>query len=327
MIAYERFKNALTRGVLKPLYLFSGEERYFKERLFGEIKKYLGSNHEFNYEELDGQEVLPEEVVAKAETVSFFGQRFIVVKNCRFFSGKHDEEPLLNYLKNPAPQAVVIFSTELPIDKKKKIYQEFLKNGEEIEFSRLDEKEVQELIKTWADRAGFNLEREALIVLAQSYGQNLVELEKEFKKLVLYKLSEKTITLKDVLEVSGQDQEISVFYLVEELLSGKINRPKLKERLTNQEEAVKFTGLVAKNLRQIYTVKVLQQKGKTLQEIAKITGIPEWLVKKTLRSAVHLSQEKLKKGITALADLDVKIKSGERELTGLFERFFLLMKK
>ncbi|GAV22032.1 DNA polymerase III subunit delta [Carboxydothermus pertinax] len=327
MLAYERFKNALSRGVLKPLYLFSGEERYFKERLFGEIKEYLGNNRDFNYEELDGQEILTEDIVAKAETVSFFGQKFLIVKNCRFFSGKSEDELLINYFQNPSLQAIIIFSTEHPVDKKKKVYQELLKVGEELEFAPLKEEEVQEIITNWALTEGFTIEKEAVLVLAQSFGRSLIELKGEFNKLILYKLLEKKITLQDVLEVCGQDKEISVFYLVEELLSGKINRRKLKEQLLNQEEAIKFTGLIAKNLRQIYSVKYLQQKGKPFTEIAKTLGIPEWLVKKSLRTMSPLTLDQLKTRLLGLVELDEKIKTGEKDFPGLFEKYFLVWKK
>jgi len=323
IMAYERFKNALERGVLKPLYLFSGEERYFKEKIFKEIKNHLGGNGDFSYEEVDGQAVSEEELIARAETVAFWGQRFIIVKNCRFFAGKNDDDLLLNYFHNPSGQTVVIFSTEMVVDKRKKIYKEFLKVGEELEFNSLKEEEVQAVINAWAKKRGFKIEKEAVLVLAQSFGQSLLELKEEFNKLTLYKLNEKEITLQDVLAVCGQDKEISVFYLVEELLAGKINRKKLKEQLINQEEAIKFTGLIAKNLRQIYSIKYLEKKRQTPIQIAQALSLPEWLVQKTLRTMKVLNLEKLRTMLLGLVELDEKIKTGERDLAGLFEKYFL----
>jgi len=323
LTTYERFKNALRRGVLKPLYLFSGEEKYFKEKIFREIKDYLGSNGDFNYEEIDGLEINPEELISRAEMASFWGQRFLIVKNCRFFSGKDEDNDLLNYFNNPSPQAVVIFSTEQAVDRKKKIYKEFLKAGEEVEFSSLKEADLKVILYSWAEKKGIRIEEEAAYVLIQSFGQSLLELKKEFTKLMLYKLKEKVITLEDVLEVSGQHKDISVFYLVEELLAGKINRKKLKEQLTNSEEAIKFTGLIAKNLRQIYSIKYLDEKHQVPGIIAKSLNVPEWLVKKTLRTTKDLKLEKLKTMLISLVEVDEKIKTGERDLAGLFEKYFL----
>ena len=98
----------------------------------------------------------------------------------------------------------------------------------------------------------------------------------------------------------------------------------LYTRLSRKEkDSVNIIASVAGGIRNLYCVKVLNEKRLSQQEISNILGIKPYAVSIALNNCNNYSSKKLLHLLDTLADIDYKTKSGNGRGNALFEMFLL----
>ena len=93
--------------------------------------------------------------------------------------------------------------------------------------------------------------------------------------------------------------------------------------MTLNEEPVKLIVLVANSMRLIYQVKLLDRKGYTDQEIAKMLSVNPFRLKYVRKEGKFFELDELLSCLNQLSKLDVKIKTGKIDKKLGLELFML----
>ena len=96
-----------------------------------------------------------------------------------------------------------------------------------------------------------------------------------------------------------------------------------KDLMTINEEPVKLIVLVANSMRLIYQVKLLDRKGYTDQEIAKMLAVNPFRLKYVRKEGQFFQIDELLRCLNELSLLDVKIKTGQIDKKLGLELFML----
>ena len=339
--------NSIKRGVISPVYLFYGEETYLQEQAVNHFKNFCAGDGDsgLNYDLVDGETVSPADIVARAETVPFFAEkRLVVVKNPVFFksakrikgeppkeekkvkaSGR--EMPLLNYLKDPPTSTCLIFTTNEPVDRRKRFFKAIKKNGRAVDFTFLNRKDLTRWLNQRARKAGKKFAAGASEALLDVAGPSLQRLVVELEKLFNYTAGQEVITPKDVHELCPPRPEENIFAIVDavgnrrcgEALTG------IKEMLAAKEPPFKLLAMVSRQFRLLLQVYDLLERGYPPGEIRTRLNMHPYVCRKIAGQCRNFNRARLIGAVESLSELDVAVKTGRQEFYPALEAFLLKM--
>lgn len=214
----ERFLGEVKQRKLKPLYVFVGDEVFFREQCRAAILRDLVPEdlREFSVHEIDLGESSVAEVFDRAQTPSLMAPfQVFFVRNLKnlYGRGSHDEEfaAIEAYAKNPNPDAVVIFIADhisIPADARRmeltdrdryeRIRETLGEVATIVEFARVDESEAVRWVHERAAADAVRVEPDAARELVDALGGDLMLVANELEKLFLYAGEKKRVTLGDV---------------------------------------------------------------------------------------------------------------------------------
>ena len=310
-------------------YLFYGLETFLVEK---EVKKIIkqANVEELGISKYDLEETLLDDILEDASMISLFDEKkVILVENAYVFTRKvvknplnHDLQKLTDYLNNPNPTTILIFTIEYEkIDSVKKITKAIKKNGIVKEFNKTGQ--LQNIVK---DMLGeYKMSFQDLSFFIDRVGNNLLIIEQELEKIKNYKLDNYSITRDDIIQLTHKNIDIDIFALIESIVSK--NKEKAmeiyNEMIKRNEEPIKIIVMLANQFRIIYQAKELYKMGYTGDNIASQLGIHPYRIKLALASANKYSSEVLLQAIDQLAELDINIKSGKCDKNLALELFIL----
>ena len=149
----------------------------------------------------------------------------------------------------------------------------------------------------------------------------------ELDKIKNYKYNDddKNVTIEDINNIVVRDYNDDIFDLVNAIIKKNKNRAfELYYRLMQKEkDSVNIIGSIASSIRNLYSVKVLNEKRYKQNDISEILGIKPYAVSIALENCNNYSSKKLLHLLDTLADIDYKTKSGNGDSNILFEMFLL----
>ena len=307
-------------------YLLYGLERFLIEK---EIKNIINKHkiEEINISKYDLEVNSIKEILDDATTVSLFSSnKLIIVENSFIFSRttkKIDNVELLeNYLKQDNNDVIIIFiNPNEKLDSVKKIVKSIKEKGKILEFNPM--KNINSTVKTMFD--DYKLENGIIELLINRVGNNLDLIYQEVEKLKIYKIEEKYITKEDILNLTTEIIDIDIFKFVDDI----INKNKkeaiktYKELLKLNEEPIKIIALIASKFRLMYQACTLTKKGYTEDQISEILDTHKYPVHLAIVAGYKYNPKILLKYLNDLADLDIGIKTGEKDKELALELFIL----
>lgn len=300
---------------IAPFYLFYGPGEFRMERVLATLRTLIVPEavRDFNLEVLYGDESQPEEILHRARSLPFLGQRrLIILRRTESFT-EGQLERFLPYLENPSPSTCLIFLSA-KANFKTTFYKKFRAQGVAVLFDELKGNEVVPWIKrTASEDLGMTLAREACAYLHAVVGTRPRELYSELEKLRL-RYGEK-VSVDQVRESVTHSRVYTVFELMD-AVSMKDCRSSLrilKRYLEEEDPREAPLGLISMLNRQ--TRLLWQAKGALLkrggaQEVQKKTGLPGFLAKKLVEQASRWTEKDLQAALERLQRSDDLIKSG-----------------
>jgi len=307
-------------------YLLYGTERFLIDK---EIKNIINKYkiEDINISKYDLEFNSIKEILDDANTVSLFSSnKLIIVENSFIFSRttkKIDNiEKIEEYLKQKNEDIIIIFiNPNEKLDSVKKIVKLIKEKGVIKEFNPL--KNINSTVKTMFD--DYKLENGNVELLINRVGNNLDLLYQEIEKLKIYKIDDKIINKEDILNLTTEIIDIDIFKFVDDI----INKNKkeaiktYKELLKLNEEPIKIIVLIASKFRLMYQSSVLAKKGYTEDQISEILGVHKYPVHLAIIAGYKYNPKILLKYLNDLADLDIGIKTGEKDKELALELFIL----
>ena len=314
-------------------YLVYGEDKYLIKTNIKKIMKFHNIDEslvvKYNMEE----ETI-ENLVNELDTYDMFCDKKIVIcDNAMFLSsetkkGTYNTDLLIKYLNNYNPNSILIITLNDTIDERKKITKEIKKICKVINCNKLNNYELSNYIKDRLNKLGYKINNNDIDLIIKYVGDDLLNINNELSKLILYKMNNKDITTEDINNVISKNIHNNIFDLVDCVVSN--DKPKIFEIYEDlmhysNEDATKIIVMLSNQFRLILQCKLLNEEGLRESEIAKKLAVHPYRVKLAIQKGKNLNYDLLKKYLLDLSNLDIDIKSGKTNKNIGLELFFLNM--
>lgn len=313
-MSYGELIAKIEKGILAPLYLFYGGETFLIDDAVERIisKAIEPSNRDFNLEIVKGGETTYQEVVNKAQTLPFIGERRVVIVKDIDEIKAQGVERLLEYCSNPSPSACLVL-TAAEIDKRSKLYNTLSKKGIVVEFCNVNEKYAGFWITKKVKESGYRMGDDAKEYLLEVVGSRLQRLNMELEKIFTFKNNDRDITTDDIRLLVEDTKVEAIFTFTDSIGSKDIDGAlKLLSKILNQGEMpVKIIGMIARQLRLILLTKTYREKGIPLSELPSKAGFAPFLLKGYLGQAEKYNAIELKESFFKIQEADIRLKSSD----------------
>ncbi len=293
------------------IYLISNESYRL---IMKEVKKIVKDNHYvlFNLNKSSIKEVL--------EEANYFSldneKKYLVVTNADIFgSDKISDEItdlLIKYIANPNPNTILIFTTQKPLDMRKKIVKELKSNYQVINTPKMDKKTLNNLLTKYVRDNEFDIDWETVSYIINNSYDNLDIMLNEVDKIILYYNFPCKIKLSDVEKIVGVELDSNNFHFVSAVVDKKLDEAiKILNGLkVYKVDSTALVALLAREYRLMFYVKRLYSDGGSIEAICSILNLVDWQVNKLYNNGLHYSESELLKNLNDLCDIDMNIKKG-----------------
>jgi len=275
----DRFLQELESRKLRPVYVFVGDEAFFRKRCRDAILEHLVAPdaREFSVFEFDLSETPLPEVLDHAQTPSLMApfQVFFVrgVKNL-FGRGSNEEKikAIEEYCKNPNPGALLVFVADhisIPADARKmemtdkdryqKIREDLGPFCGIVELARVEEGEAVRWIGEYCVTRGVKIDADGARELVDALGGDMMMVSNELEKLILYVGEKKRIALGDVETMVLAAKQRSLYELTDAISSkDRVRALEVLDALLStgegEEAAIGHLYMLAKTFRQMLVI-------------------------------------------------------------------------
>lgn len=270
------------------------------------------------------------DIVNEASTIGMFSlNKFIVINIDSYFKDKKDipginllEEYFDNYNSN---SYLIFICNSDTIDSRKKIVNLIKKNGI-VKKIEANDSYITDYINSYLKDNGYSINNSDVIYFINRVGSNINNITNELDKLMLYKINDKIITRSDIDLLTVENIDDSIYELVNAILKND-NKKAIKlyyNFINNGMDVNQMIAIVGSQIRLLYQVKRLYNKGKSNEEIANILEFKSvYRVKYLLSDSYYYSEEDLLKYLSKLSTIDEAIKSSNQDGNMLFELFII----
>lgn len=292
------------------VYLLIGSERYLKEKAINDLRLSLLDklSGELDYKVLYGLDTSADEILALVSTIPFFSsKRLVIVKDFERLS-KEDTARLVSYIKNPNQYTCLIIDAKdgdmLKDDPSLARYIRVLR------FSDPTETEVSSWISRFVASRDRVIEEEAIEILKELKGRDLLNLSQELEKLITYTGTRKKITVSDVESLVGKSVMASAFDIAH--ASAQMDTAKaiaiVYELVSYGKKPYEIIGLLAWHFKTLLRIKVLLSAGRTEYAIAQDLKVPRKKIPAFLTQSALYSEEDIGSRLEILLEADLGIK-------------------
>lgn len=311
----ERIKESITKGKVPPLYLWYGEDRFLIQEGLKVLKSFVcitdpsGSGIEV----VNANEMTPEEIVERANTMSFFANRLVIVEEVSYFKDGQtaDLEPFLNYFASPNLSTCLLFVAE-SVHKGRKFYKALDRAGEILEFS--PPKRMPEWL-AWVQSElkvrGKSMDTQVASFFIEWAGHQTGILSQELDKLVIFIGDRQRITVEDIKEITTHTLEASIFDLLDAMaIRSSAKALETLDEVLRKEHPLKVLTLMVRQVRLLLGCIALRERGRNVSEAPSALGISPFEGQKVWHQSAKLSNAKLVKALKECLKTDLAMKSG-----------------
>ena len=278
------FKNSLKEGAA-PIYLFDGEEEYFKERGEEMLKERFLGEPSLNYSAFHGEALKGAaltSLVAAAQSFPFMSEKRIVKVTDFYPTEKEYETYLKGYFENPSADTILlIVNSSRP---KGKFDLKKMPNVTYVDCGKADEETVLRWIYTQFRRAGVRADTDCCERVMHYCLGDMSRIAGETEKLIAYAGKGGAVSPEDVDAVVYKDAEYKTYEMTGAFGAGNYAKFLSVQRELMEkgaDEGAVLNALCA-YLRSLLEILLLK---KSDAETARALGMNEYAVKMSRRQA------------------------------------------
>ncbi|MHB8063348.1 MAG: DNA polymerase III subunit delta [Ruminiclostridium sp.] len=324
-MSLEILKKQIKEDKLQNVYLFYGAEDYLIKYYINTITKLIvnDENSELNYIAFDGKTDV-DTIIANCETMPMFSdKKLVIIKNSGLFKSKKSDSPdsgldkkstkdkFSEYLENiPSYTCLILVETEL--DKRLKLVNAIKKHGLIVE---LDFQKPADLVK-WVIKVfrsyNKNIEQMPASYLVENSEYSMTELLNEIEKIVNFVGDKTQINITDIESVCNKSIKSRIFDLTDAVSEGNISKAfiLLNDMAALKEPMQKVLFMIIRQIRMVYRIKLLRQKGMRDDLVSKQLGLTPFVASKVMSISRNLDINVLEKAMYYSLELDEAIKTG-----------------
>jgi DNA polymerase III subunit delta len=328
-MVHDLLERQFKKNTVPPVYLWYGEEEFLIRRELTRLEGWLEQREDLSAKiTVDAADTPLAEVLTQARSPQLWGGRqLIIVWQAERY--KSDELAALEkYLQAPARQTILLLMA--PGLKHKdvqahQVWRQLLEQEAALGFPRLREGDLPGWLQQEAKRQGKMLAPGAARQIVEAAGQNLLELDQELEKLILFTGAEITITAAHSAKLSSHSRSHTIFELVEALGQSKPDKAlKVLARLLELgEHPSKIVVMLARQIRLLMRTREGLKKNLHGRELAKELGVAEFIAKKLIEQARGFRLARLRSQLIRLHEADQQIKTGMAVPRLLLEKVIL----
>ena len=278
------FKNSLKEGAA-PIYLFDGEEEYFKERGEEMLKERFLGEPSLNYSAFHGETLKGaalSSLVAAAQSFPFMSEKRIVKVTDFYPTEKEYETYLKGYFENPSADTILlIVNSSRP---KGKFDLKKMPNVTYVDCGKADEETVLRWIYTQFRRAGVRADTDCCERVMHYCLGDMSRIAGETEKLIAYAGQGGAVSPEDVDAVVYKDAEYKTYEMTGAFGAGNYAKflsvqRELMEKGADEGAVLNALCAYLRNLLEILLLK------KSDAETARALGMNEYAVKMSRRQA------------------------------------------
>lgn len=307
------------------VYFFYGDEDFLIDSEIESMKSRLNKDFiSMSYQTFDNLEYSNLISVLRTPPMMFGDSLYVISADKYFLSQKkffEDDElsDIEDALDNNPEALNIVFTVKLPrnegkkLDTRRKLYKILSKyNSEEFQtYKTYKTAEISDWLRRRAHKKDLVLKDEAVNLLIEQLGNDLRKFDIELDKLKLMAYPEKTVTGKMVEDITVSNQDL--FNITELIMKNKKDEALLEfNRLTDKKHPLEILAAIQTMLRKWIVLKLKAPSLSNL-ELARETGMHEFVVKQTLQKLKSISTSELVKLKQNLYEAECKIKSGEAQ--------------
>jgi len=310
----ERIKEGVARGKISPVYLWYGEHFLIQEAL--QVLKsfyFMTDPSGSGIELLSAKEVSPSLIVERANTMSFFANRLVVVTEVTYFQDGQtaDLEPFLDYFTNPNLSTCLLFIAE-SVHRGRKFYKALDKTGEIVEFCA--PKRTQDWL-AWVQSElkirGKSMDSQVASLFIEWAGHHIGVLSQELDKLVIFSGDRHKITEEDIKAITTRTIEASIFDLLDAVAGrSTVKAIQTLQKVLREEHPLKVLALLVRQVRLLLGCNALRNRGGNVAEAPSALGISPYEAQKVWQQSLKLSNEQLSTALFECLNTDLALKTG-----------------
>ncbi len=196
----------------RPVYLFSGQETYFIDRIADYVQNELlpAEEREFNLEVVYSQDVTMRQIIDFARMTPMMGSRRVVLVKEAQQIKKWDDA--LHYFKQPASHTLLLFFYKHGTpDLRKTCFAQLKASNALFDFPRLYENELFEWINHFVKDKQLTISQQAALMLIECIGSDLYRLSTALERIAMIVPSGGKIDNKIVEKTTGISRNYNIF--------------------------------------------------------------------------------------------------------------------
>jgi DNA polymerase-3 subunit delta len=347
----DRFVSEVEARKLRPVYVFVGDEVFFRKRCRKAILKHLvpAELRDFSVFEFDLSETDLAEILDRARTPSLmapFQVFFIRGVKSLFGRGSNDDKlaAIEAYCKSPNPDAVLIFVADhisIPADVRrmdmtaKERYQRIRETLGEycaiVELARVEEGEAVRWIGEYCSTREVKIDADAARELVDALGGDMMMVSNELEKLILYVGEKKRVTLGDVETMVLAAKQRSLYELTDAISAkDRVRALQMLDAVLSSgdgdEAAIGHIYMLAKTFRQMLVILERNVRDQRMLWAALWQGfrVPPFAADDIIKQARrYKSKRELTRAIRLVAKTDLALRSNPPTKRLVLEKLIL----
>lgn len=327
---YWELEDRLRKKEIAPVYFFSGEENFLKEEALKQIKQIVllprgntGAN--FNYDLFYADDCDLQVLFRQADTLPLFApKRLIVLKRVEKLSSG-ELLALSKYIENPFPATCLVLVASGRVNLKEDVFAQISQKCLSVVFWKLFDNQIPGWIIRRVNREGKRITHQAAEYLQQKVGSNLGQLNSEIEKITVYLKDQQQIGIGDIQSSTGELKANTVFDLERAIY--RRDPPEtikiLNNLIASGEKGEKISFRIIKSFEKLLAGNLLQQAGKSSDEIMQILGIKVFFNRDFPLWLRNFQTEELIEKSKLVAETDFQIKTGKAKIPLALELLLL----
>lgn len=319
--AYLKLKKDLSAGTLGRLYVLHGEEAYLRDYYLGRMREQLVGEGmtEFNLHTIDGKEFTVDLLEQTVDCLPMMSERTMVLVNDYDLSQGGDEsrERLAALLGQLPDYCCVVFVYDLipyKLDARTKLALSIKEHGSVVEFARQGQGDLADWVHRRFKALGKEIDSEQARYLIFLCGDLMNGLIGEIEKVGAFAKGIR-ITKEDIDAVATPQLDAVAWQMTNAIGVGDFDRAAqvLGDLLQMQEPALRILAAIGKNLRQLYSARILMEQHGTAGDLAQLWGMKPYPAQKLMDSARRFSLPWCRKAVELCARTDLMLKDSREE--------------
>ncbi len=293
---------------IRPAYIINGNDRFLCYTALKQIRDALKiTMPQMNEVILSGDSTSKEEI-ARAVSIFPFCDRYRLVVVNDFSSktkSKAGKDELLEYLKNPMKESILVFFNLDGIEALKP----YLQYAELVDCAKLSPDVLKKVLKSRVEKENSKISDKALDKIILFCNNDMARINSELEKLISF-AGENEISEDDVKSLVVEDKEYQVFELGEFIARGeKTKALDLVYSLMRNRSGFSILTPLYNNYRRALFISI--NKDKTDDELGNLLGVNSYAIKMMRGQVKYFTPKKLKTIVDMLYEADRNIKMGK----------------